>query len=420
MRWAELLRCAARATSSARGSRSPHPTRAVEPLCARPSFGPPAPLDPDAFPVAPAGSRSLRPLPASLGEGCEPWAHRPGAVDWLVPDPGFDASRPTMYAAYAEVPEPVRRKGSCRLTPSLFPPGKQQPGEAAGEAAGEEAAEGGEAAADDARAADGEGVGDQEAGGGKEAATICDAWVRQQLRHCGRLLPQHLDSGGFFVAVIERQQRQQAEQAAEQAQAKPQPLQPPPPPPQSAKAKVPWQGKRLASAFSPYHQDPPEAVVGEFLRFYGLHCTEEAAAAAGVSRFPAEALACTITSGLSRRSKGGGSSEWRAGDWACPGCGANVFKTNDACFKCGSARPAGSEAAAAAEVQARVAALPTRRGQLSLVSAGLKRLYVGGARFSPMESGIGPWLPQGGATGRGRAGGGGKGGGMGGGERWQQ
>mmetsp|Transcript_40963 Transcript_40963/g.105753 ORF Transcript_40963/g.105753 Transcript_40963/m.105753 type:complete len:215 (-) Transcript_40963:64-708(-) len=44
--------------------------------------------------------------------------------------------------------------------------------------------------------------------------------------------------------------------------------------------------------------------------------------------------------------KGGGSGgkggDSRPGDWECPGCGANVFASKDACFKCGERKPAGA------------------------------------------------------------------------------
>jgi rubredoxin len=38
---------------------------------------------------------------------------------------------------------------------------------------------------------------------------------------------------------------------------------------------------------------------------------------------------------------GGGGGDVRPGDWACPGCGANVFATKSACFRCETPRPDG-------------------------------------------------------------------------------
>jgi len=38
---------------------------------------------------------------------------------------------------------------------------------------------------------------------------------------------------------------------------------------------------------------------------------------------------------------GGGGGEVRPGDWACPGCGANVFASKSECFKCGEPKPRG-------------------------------------------------------------------------------
>ena len=37
---------------------------------------------------------------------------------------------------------------------------------------------------------------------------------------------------------------------------------------------------------------------------------------------------------------GNGSAEMRPGDWLCPGCGAAVFASKPACFRCGAAKPA--------------------------------------------------------------------------------
>merc|ERR1719230_2346785 len=39
--------------------------------------------------------------------------------------------------------------------------------------------------------------------------------------------------------------------------------------------------------------------------------------------------------------KGGGGAGGKAGDWECPSCGANVFASKNACFKCGATKDSG-------------------------------------------------------------------------------
>mmetsp|Transcript_103683 Transcript_103683/g.278595 ORF Transcript_103683/g.278595 Transcript_103683/m.278595 type:complete len:178 (-) Transcript_103683:482-1015(-) len=41
------------------------------------------------------------------------------------------------------------------------------------------------------------------------------------------------------------------------------------------------------------------------------------------------------------RGSGGKGGDARPGDWECPGCGANVFASKDACFKCGERKRGG-------------------------------------------------------------------------------
>lgn len=78
--------------------------------------------------------------------------YTPGSENWIVPHPCFDATRePTVYHTFDDVPAKLRRKD---IQASMFPP----------------------ASAD----------------------------MRHDIKNCCRILPQHLDSGGFFCAVIER------------------------------------------------------------------------------------------------------------------------------------------------------------------------------------------------------------------------
>lgn len=49
------------------------------------------------------------------------------------------------------------------------------------------------------------------------------------------------------------------------------------------------------------------------------------------------------STGSSGWDAGGGWGTARAGDWSCPGCGANVFANKASCFKCGHTRPGGAQ-----------------------------------------------------------------------------
>jgi len=79
----------------------------------------------------------------------EPFSYTPGARTWVVPHPNFTAQEPIVYQQFEEVPSPLHKT----IIPSMF----SSPN-------------------DDALG----------------------------LQHCCRILPQHLDSGGFFCAMIER------------------------------------------------------------------------------------------------------------------------------------------------------------------------------------------------------------------------
>jgi 16S rRNA C967 or C1407 C5-methylase (RsmB/RsmF family) len=84
----------------------------------------------------------------------EPFHYTPGGSSWVVPHPKFDAhENPTVYEHFDQVPEQLLKKD---ILPSMFPP------------------------TDNDKAMDG------------------------MLSNCCRILPQHLDSGGFFCAIIER------------------------------------------------------------------------------------------------------------------------------------------------------------------------------------------------------------------------
>ncbi len=90
--------------------------------------------------------------PTYLEDGAsQPFLYTDGASTWIVPHPKFDGIKNSIvYESYDQVPENLREK---HIQPSMFPPGDE---------------------------------------------------THMMLKHCCRILPQHLDSGGFFCAIIER------------------------------------------------------------------------------------------------------------------------------------------------------------------------------------------------------------------------
>ena len=126
-----------------------------------------------------------------------------GATHWSVPHPNFSSQNPTMFDRYEDVPNEVRK----HVSPSMFPPttricnpqtcqidlGEDQ----------EEHVQDNDPNHDDMESS-------------RPLNTLAcerDSYslsfkdsedLNSMLRNCCRILPQHLDSGGFFCAVIER------------------------------------------------------------------------------------------------------------------------------------------------------------------------------------------------------------------------
>jgi len=124
----------------------------------------------------------ILPLPDVIDEDEERWDRCAGAVDWVVPDSKFSAGSPIVYERYDDVPS-GSRKGKGVPTRSMFPP-KTRRCKVVGACSCQDRSEEGasndclnEALADDLEAT---------------------------LPNAARILPQHLDSGGFFCSLIER------------------------------------------------------------------------------------------------------------------------------------------------------------------------------------------------------------------------
>lgn len=106
-----------------------------------------------------------------------------GASTWVVPHPKFKADSQIVYKSINEVPKELRKKD---VLPSMFPPGTRTESNLAFNGDNKE----------------------QELEKLKfygDLLADSDAkQIEQMLTNCCRILPQHMDSGGFFCAIIER------------------------------------------------------------------------------------------------------------------------------------------------------------------------------------------------------------------------
>lgn len=318
------------------------------------------------------------PPPQFLQEDAmEPFVFSPGASSWVVPDPKFSADYPRVYQTLQQVPEELRR----RLPVSMFPPRSRQEA-------------------------------DLLASGDEEMDITA---IEAMLPNCCRILPQHLDSGGFFCAIIERvvpnyfavcYPKQRAVesiskthhgriyhcgdvasiQALVQADKK-------------SNEEVYYEGwptveaaqqwlrqhsayvvgrSEMATAmpdrevqpsiaridgigtaksyqrtpiYTPLFTPPHPALVQEFLNFFGLCTATEEAAGAGVERFPVEHLVMI----------GGGES-------------ASTVTT------CLNIDDSATDSTAVTKKQ--------KVFRLTLISESVRSLYAGGAKFNPIEIGM--------------------------------
>lgn len=124
----------------------------------------------------------ILPLPDVIDGAEERWDRCAAAVDWVVPDSKFSSSSPIVYESYDDVPSGSRNGKGVPIR-SMFPP-KIRRCKGVGKCSCQDRSQEGtsndclnEALADDLEAT---------------------------LPNAARILPQHLDSGGFFCALIER------------------------------------------------------------------------------------------------------------------------------------------------------------------------------------------------------------------------
>jgi len=196
-----------------------------------------------------------------------------GAQSWLVPRSDFSASSPVFYRRFSDTPEgngigketkesaeeghgaqvlpqkPCKRTGSALIRETMFPPCNN-------------------AQSNDLP------PGEQHQSVRKEV--LCDIEgdeMSSQLKNCVRVYPHHLDSGGFFFAVIERMPRKPAisSSVGTNSSIVPKPVD------QQPQKSTKWDGVSLPSKFPPAFLKPNqsgdpaiEKKFRDFLDFYGL------------------------------------------------------------------------------------------------------------------------------------------------------
>ncbi|KAL3914262.1 MAG: hypothetical protein SGILL_006172, partial [Bacillariaceae sp.] len=150
---------------------------------------------PDVYKIMPV------PKDFALGPGgtTKPLRYAAGATKWIVPHPQFSHENQTVYHRVDQVPEHVRKK---HIVPTMFSPGSRICGDqhCSSEAAGQhvQKREDSDTVSAPSDAKD-EGALERFEMAREDAVSFDD-----MLPNCCRILPQHLDSGGFFCAIIER------------------------------------------------------------------------------------------------------------------------------------------------------------------------------------------------------------------------
>ena len=347
----------------------------------------------------------------------------PGVTSWKVPDPKFCVDQPTMYDCIDSVPKEHQER---TIYPSMFPPSTRSV---------------------KAYERDNHSWSIEERQKKLETAKFYGDIMPQEdidafeamLPNCCRILPQHLDSGGFFCAIIERVEPKYFAAFHPSQRELDEPISPhhgsiytgvqstralkdillqeqsmhgeemyleghP-----TLEAAQSWLRKhnsfiegrsnqvvllsdimvsieessleqesttfrretvlplqkpkwiaRSPPLFTPMFQSPNPDLVHEFCEFYGLHSNEDGARKAGVARFPGENLVLM--------GRAGGSDEEESSVLSTIQSWKHLHEVdheeNDS-----HSRPA------------------TQYTQLSLVSEEVRRLYKGGAKFSPLQVG---------------------------------
>ena len=143
-------------------------------------------------------------LPKHLDKNSnEQFPYLKGATHWSVPHPNFSSDNPIMFDTYEDVPNEVRKL----VVPSMFPPTTRISNPQTCQINHREDLE--------EHIQDNEPNHDDLESSRPLSSLACqrDTYslsfkhsedLNSMLRNCCRILPQHLDSGGFFCAVIER------------------------------------------------------------------------------------------------------------------------------------------------------------------------------------------------------------------------
>lgn len=153
------------------------------------------------------GAYRIVPLPDNFSLGpktvTQPMRYSRGSSSWVVPDPSFSHQKPVFYRHYDEVPDTRKSK---HILPSMFPPQSRI-------AYGESISNGGGESNGAVSKFSSNRTGMEDLDSKDEAKHDEDVPLlssddvsafEAMLPNCCRILPQHMDSGGFFCAVIER------------------------------------------------------------------------------------------------------------------------------------------------------------------------------------------------------------------------
>jgi 16S rRNA C967 or C1407 C5-methylase (RsmB/RsmF family) len=120
-------------------------------------------------------------------EATKPFEYSPGATHWMVPHPNYKEDHPIVYKSMDEVPKALHKKD---IRPTMFPVSTRKESSWTFDGEHQEANE--EEALKNLKLY-GDVLSDKDA-----------LALEAMLPNCCRILPQHLDSGGFFCAILER------------------------------------------------------------------------------------------------------------------------------------------------------------------------------------------------------------------------
>ena len=159
-------------------------------------------------PGGPTSYRVVAP-PRYLGSNAQqPFPYKRGATSWVVPHPKFRADSPQTYQNFNDVPKNLQSKD---IVASMFPPRTKLEEDMIPAFRRDDDWDHPEASKPRSSNAEDDEINKKKIDPIEQARFFGDilsesdiSALEEMLPNCCRILPQHLDSGGFFCAVIER------------------------------------------------------------------------------------------------------------------------------------------------------------------------------------------------------------------------